>query len=101
MPPNSIGTYWNRMPVLASIAGITRWHRKAFGLPKSNRNSTFTSLTTSLQTDGSPAQTSTHRGAEHIRPSRLRPLMWDSSTDPDQDYQVPAAPRAQRFSGAQ
>src|SRR3954465_8101137 len=38
MPPSRIGTYSNFVPVRASIAGIASWLRKAFGLPKSNRN---------------------------------------------------------------
>src|SRR3954471_8362026 len=38
MPPSRIGTYSNVVPVRASIAGIAAWLRKAFGLPKSNRN---------------------------------------------------------------
>src|SRR6185369_2530695 len=41
-PPRRIGVYSNFTCRRFSIAGMTRWLRYAFGLPKSNRNSTFT-----------------------------------------------------------
>ena len=43
-PPSSTGTYLNFTPVRASMRGITRWLRYAFGLPKSNRNSTLIAM---------------------------------------------------------
>src|SRR3954469_13212335 len=41
MPPSRIGTYSNLTCARFSIAGIASWLRKAFGLPKSNRNCGF------------------------------------------------------------
>src|SRR6266702_5858848 len=46
IPPSRTGTYSNFTPVRRSIAGSASSARYAFGLPKSNWNSTFRGLTT-------------------------------------------------------